>query len=229
MVRVTTPLPDVPRSLGQALRTYSDDDLAAVLRARPDVANPLATDIGQLTSRATSRGSALRALERLDRFTLDVLDAVAVRDALGDGPITLSDVAQLLGVDSEPARPVLHQLRMHALLWGPDAHLKLVRIVREILAHPAGLGPSARQCLRVYPPRRLARLVTDLGMPPTGNPVSDAAAVAELFADPVRLDAVLAELPDPQAHAYLDRLKDGPSTAWVAPPPCSTPTGRKSR
>jgi hypothetical protein len=215
VVRVTRPLPDVPRSLGQALRMYSDDDLAAVLRARPDVANPLPTDIGQLTSRATSRGSALRALERLDRFTLDVLDAVAVRDALVDGPNTLSDVAELLGVDPETVRPVLRQLRIHALLWGADDHLNLVRIVREILGHPAGLGPSARQCLRVYPPRRLARLVTDLGLRPTGNPVSDAAAAAELFADPVRLDALLAELPDPQAHAYLDRLKDGPPTAWV--------------
>jgi Helicase conserved C-terminal domain len=213
---MTMPSTEVPRSLAHALRGYSDEELAAVLRARPDIASPVPADIAQLTSRATTRTSALRALERLDRFTLDVLDAVAVREALADQPVTLPAVARLLGLDSDAVRPMLQQLRIHALLWGPDDHLRLVRIVREILGpYPGGLGPSVRQCLRVYPPRRLAHLVSDVGLRPTGNPVTDAAAVAALFADPVRLDALLHELDDPQARAYLDRLKDGPPTAWL--------------
>jgi hypothetical protein len=212
---MTTPPPDVPRSLAQALREYSDEDLAAVFQARPDLANPLPTNFGRLTNQAVSRGSALRALERLDRFALDVLDAVAVHEALIDGPITLTGVAKLLGVDPDTVRPVLERLRIHAVLWASNEHMRLVRIIRELLGHPAGIGPSARQCLRAYPPRRLARLVTDLGLRSTGNPVSDAAAVAQLFADPVRLDALLAALPDADARAYLDRLKDGPPTVWL--------------
>ena len=44
------------------LRSRSDDELTALLRARPDLARPVPTDMGALAHRATSRNAVLRAL-----------------------------------------------------------------------------------------------------------------------------------------------------------------------
>ena len=57
-------------------------------RNRPDLFNPVPADMTGLVARATTRLSVIRALDRLDRFTLQVLDALA---HLGD-PAELSAV-----------------------------------------------------------------------------------------------------------------------------------------
>jgi hypothetical protein len=59
-----------PRSLAEALRARDDASLAALLRARPDLITPVPTDLTQLATRAGTRASVVRALERLDRFAL---------------------------------------------------------------------------------------------------------------------------------------------------------------
>jgi len=87
-----------PRTLAEELRARSDEALTGLLRARPDLLNPVPGDLTQLSARLSSRASALRALERLDRFTLQVAEALAaapdgssdtvVRNLLaGHGPV----------------------------------------------------------------------------------------------------------------------------------------------
>ena len=73
------------RSLAEWLRAQPDEALAELLRARPDLAVPAAGDVGALANRAGVRFSVLRALEDLDAWTLQVLDAVVLATELPVG------------------------------------------------------------------------------------------------------------------------------------------------
>ncbi|MEV6128207.1 helicase C-terminal domain-containing protein [Streptomyces violaceusniger] len=68
----------MPRTLAEELRTRPDDALAALLRARPDLLSPVPNDLTQLATRAGTRASVVRAVERLDRFALQTAEALAV-------------------------------------------------------------------------------------------------------------------------------------------------------
>ncbi|HSK27477.1 MAG TPA: hypothetical protein VK894_11275, partial [Jiangellales bacterium] len=200
-----------PRSLADDLRARSDDELTALLRARPDLVSPVPVDMAQLATRATTRSSVVRALDRLDRFTLQVVDAIAVLPE----PTTAGAVRGLLGATVAEVRGALDHLRTLALLYGGERSLRLVRSVREALGpHPAGLGPPARQALLAHRPARLARLATDLGLAASGDPVGDADSVAALLGERPRLQQLLDEVGG-EALAALDSLAVGPPTGRV--------------
>ncbi len=129
-----------PRSLAEDLRARSDEDLAALLAARPDLVHPVPADLGALATRATTGPSASRALDRLDELALAVVTALG---ALPE-PVSLADVlGGIPGTRAADLRPVVSRLRTLALLWGEDDDLHLVRPVREALGtYPAGLGPA---------------------------------------------------------------------------------------
>src|SRR6478752_7227078 len=61
------------RTLADQLRSWPDDRLVALLRARPDLATPAPQDSSQLASRAATRSSIHRALDGLDRLELPCL------------------------------------------------------------------------------------------------------------------------------------------------------------
>src|SRR5512139_946733 len=77
-----------PRTLADQFRSWSDDALARLLEARPDLAVPAPQDSTQLASRASTRASALRAVDQLDLLGLAVIDGVV---ALG-GRASLDDL-----------------------------------------------------------------------------------------------------------------------------------------
>ncbi|MBB5786531.1 helicase C-terminal domain-containing protein [Jiangella mangrovi] len=200
-----------PRSLADDLRARADDELAALLRARPDLLVPVPADVSQLASRATTRASAVRALDRLDRFTLQVVDALVIAPA----PVSPDAVRAALGVADATVDKALVTLRTQALLWGPDDDLRLPRIVHEIVGpHPAGLGPPARQALLALAPSRLAAVMSGLGLSATGDHAGDAEAVAALLSDDAALTALLAELTD-DARSALAALTPGPPTGRI--------------
>src|SRR4051812_227229 len=196
------------RSLTDDLRGRDDAALMALVRDRPDLRTPVPADLAALAARATSRPSTQRALDHLDHLTLQVLDVLV---ALPDRS-SRADVRRLLG-DLDPSGP-LDRLRTLALVYGPDDDLTVTRSVREIVTEPAGLGPSAEQALRGYGPARLARLLTDLGGTPSGDPVADAAAVTTVLADPARVEALLTNA-DAAVRQLLATLTWGPSTGRV--------------
>jgi hypothetical protein len=70
--------PTVPRTLAEDLRARDDAALALLLRARPDLLTPVPNDLTQLATRAATRSSVLRTLDRLDTFTRQVAEALAV-------------------------------------------------------------------------------------------------------------------------------------------------------
>ncbi len=197
---------DLPRSLADDLRSRDDEALAALLQARPDLMNPVPSDVSSLAARATTRASVQRALEQLDLFTLQVVEVLCARP----DPMSDADVGSLLGLD--PAGP-LATLRAHGLVYG-ERDLVVVRLVREIIGPPAGLGPPAEELLRSYGPARLEQLATDLHVATTAEPAGTAAAIAGLFADPTRLGALLDGAPAESRDA-MAALTWGPPAGRV--------------
>ncbi|MYW05816.1 helicase-associated domain-containing protein, partial [Streptomyces sp. SID3343] len=200
-----------PRTLAEDLRGRTDEALGALLRARPDLTIPVPVDLTQLATRATTRASIARALERLDRFTLQVVDAAVV---LPDG-FSAERLYALIGEAPEAFERTVANLREQALLWGPADALRVVRTVRDLVgASPAGLGPTLAGALAATAPSRLQDLLADLGLASTHDAVSAITATTELFTDPVALDALLAQAPD-AAREVLDKLVWGPPTGSV--------------
>jgi hypothetical protein len=203
--------PEAPRSLADQLRGAGDENLVALLRARPDLTAPVPSDISQLASRATTRPSVARALDRLDRAAVAVVEAMALLDE----PTTLDAVASLLAWTPQQTAGHVDRLRRLALLWGDDDDLRLVRAARDVLGvQVAALGPPARMLLGALPPDRLGVLAAEVGIPPSRDPLALAARVAERIADPEWLPAALASA-GPEAVALASRLAQGPPTGRV--------------
>ncbi|MFF9849573.1 helicase-associated domain-containing protein [Streptomyces litmocidini] len=218
-----------PRTLAEALRARDDEGLAALLRARPDLLSPVPNDLTQLATRAGTRGSVVRALERLDRFALQTAEALAVAPDPAPYPVLL---ALLAGDEGDPAIEAalpgaVALLREQALVWGEDDRLRLVRTARELLApsaqhpSPTGLGPTVAEATAGMSPGRVQEIIAAAGLPATHDPVSAVAALTELFTDRARMGALLDEA-SPEALSVLDRLVWGPPygevTANPAPP-----------
>ncbi|MGW2724665.1 helicase-associated domain-containing protein [Streptomyces sp. NPDC001492] len=218
--------PAAPRSLAEALRNRDDASLAALLRARPDLITPVPTDLTQLATRAGTRASVVRALERLDRFALQTAEALAV----AADPAGYDELLGLMSGDGgDPAVTAalpraLGTLREQALVWGDDDRLRLVRTARELLApspqhpSPTGLGPTVQEATAGMSPGRIQEIVTAVGLPSTHDSVSAVASLTALYGDRARMAALLAEAPA-ESREVLDRLVWGPPYGQVTADP----------
>ncbi|NJP82987.1 DNA-binding protein, partial [Streptomyces sp. AA8] len=216
-----------PRTLAEELRARPDEALAGLLRARPDLLNPVPGDLTQLATRAGTRASVLRALERLDRFALQAAEALAV----APDPCPYGTLSALMTGDA-PGDPrvaealprALATLREQALVWGGEDRLRLVRTVRELLApspahpSPTGLGPTVAEATAGMSPGRLQQIIAAAGLPGTHDPVSAVAALTALFEDRTRMAELLAGAPA-EATAVLGRLLWGPPYGTVTADP----------
>ncbi|MBB6038997.1 helicase-associated domain-containing protein [Phytomonospora endophytica] len=167
--------------LAVRLRRMSDEALAGLLRDRPDLAVPEPADFTALAARATARASVARALDGLDRFALQILDGL--RYVATDGTADLDALLTLVD-DTENTLATVDRLRGLALVWGPDAQIRVSDAAADLLGrYVAGLGRPAEE------------LDPD---------------VAAVVADPATLRRTIMAAP-PAARAVLDRLAaDGP-------------------
>ncbi len=214
-----------PRTLADDLRSRDDGALAELLRTRPDLLSPVPNDLTQLATRAGTRASVVRAVERLDRFALQTAEAIAV----APDPCPYETLVALLAGDPEGMDPTgdpaydvpgelpraLRTLRAQALLWGEDDKLRLVRTVRELLTpnpsapSPTGLGPTLAEATAGMSPGRLQEILAMAGLPGTHDPVSALASLTSLFTDRARTAELLDGAP-PQSLVMLDKLRWGP-------------------
>lgn len=147
-----------PPTLAAWLRTRDDDQLAALLAARPDVARPAPSDVVALAGRLAVPVSVDRALDELDAGTLQVLDVVLLAPTDGVSPDEV--VAALPDVPGAVLTAALTALTDRALLWG-DEVLRAPDPVRRAVRHPAGLGRRAVD-LRVQLPADLPAVLDGL-------------------------------------------------------------------
>ncbi len=203
--------PAAHRSLADELRARPDEELAALLRARPDLTSPVPADIGQLAVRATTRASVARALDRLDRSALGVVEALCLLDE----PAEREALTSLLPFSDDHLDSLVQRLRTQALLWGPPQAIRVVRVVRDVLgAQIAGLGPPVRQVVSALPGERLGVLAAELGLPPSREHLAMAARVADRIADPGYLAQAVASVGN-EATMLLRRMADGPPSGRV--------------
>lgn len=180
-----------PTSLTGWLRARTDDELAELLRRRPDLALPAPADLAMLASRLSVRTSVQRALDGLDAFALRVLDALVLSSSTE--VVDLDRAAGLLGMlAAADLDRALTELEQSGLVWGSRPTLHLVATVREAVGpYPAGLGRPAAELQRFTP----------------------AVATAGL-GDPVRRAELIAGC-DPDERAVLERLAAGPPLGTI--------------
>jgi Helicase conserved C-terminal domain len=179
-------------TLTEHLRALPDGALAAVFSRRPDLLTPPPTDISALAARAQSRVSVARALDGLDLFSIEVLDAARLTRDPHDGDTTsLAAVLALTATaEADQVRAAVRQLEDLVILYGTDDALHIVAAVDEVSSpYPAGLGRPASQL--------------------------DPAAAA-LAADPAALRRALLAVA-PAGRAVLDRLAAGPPIGAASP------------
>ncbi|MEU9186914.1 helicase-associated domain-containing protein [Streptomyces sp. NPDC048484] len=217
-----------PRSLAEDLRARDDSSLSALLRARPDLITPVPTDLSQLATRAGTRASVIRALERLDRFALQTAEALAVAPDLAP----YGTLLELLAGDAcdpvvtEMLPRAVAALREQALVWGSDTRLRLVRTARELLApspqhpSPTGLGPTVAEATAGMSPGRIQELLAAAGLATTHDAVSAVESLTGLFTDRARMSALLDQAP-PESLEVLSRLVWGPPYGQVTADPAA--------
>src|SRR3954454_14083305 len=147
-----------PATLAGWLRSRSDEQLSALLVARPGGAPPAPPDLVALASRLAVPVSVDRALDELDAATLQVLDVVLLSptDGLPAGEIP----ARLPDVPMDDVVAAIDTLTGRALRWG-DEVLHAPDPVRRAVRYPAGLGRPATE-LRLALPGDLAAVLAEL-------------------------------------------------------------------
>ncbi len=114
-----------PRTLADQFRGWSNEQLSAMLEARPDLAMPAPHDSSQLAARVVVKASVLRALERLDALELTVLQALVQGTDPAELPATPESVAG-----------AIERLEALALVWGSPT--RPVLVVGDLLRLPPG-------------------------------------------------------------------------------------------
>ncbi|MFF5208031.1 helicase-associated domain-containing protein [Streptosporangium sp. NPDC000396] len=196
------------------LRGRSDDQLRALVTVRPELITPVPAHLEGLAARASSPSAIGRVLDRLDRFTLSVVETLAVLpEPIGYKPLRTQMARALPGAAGSPFQGALKEtverLRTLALVYGPDSALALAPGVREVLEAPAGLGPPAEELFRHHPAERLAELIHDVG-----GEGDTKEALAELLGDPETVGRLIQDV-SPQARSALNELAWGPASGRV--------------
>ena len=129
-----------PRTLTEAMRVMSAEELTTLLAARPDLLDPIPEEVAELASRSTTPASITRAIDELNRWLRTVAEALS---ALPD-PTSVGDLEAILGQSPAQVADAAQQLRGRGLLWGRDDQLHVVRPVREAFEpYPGGLAPPS--------------------------------------------------------------------------------------
>src|SRR3954453_11470343 len=151
-----------PRSLADWLRSADDGALSQLFADRPDLVLPVPPDVTVLAARAASRPSVLGAIDRLNRFELEVLELLTALDE----PITRDQIDAAIGdVPVDALHAAVERLRALAVVWGDD-ELHVLRTVRDLVVEPCGLGPPIAEAVAGLSTNRLRDLLQTLHLEP---------------------------------------------------------------
>jgi hypothetical protein len=208
-------------SVAEALAARTDDQLQALLVARPDLASPPPANVRVLADRVSGWSSVRTCLEGCDGGVVQVVHALCLLPS----PTTTGALADLLGIGAghgnlagrESLDRALARLEARALVFRPgDDQLHLLPAVRQHISQPAQLGPAFADAARSVPPGKLHALAAllDLRVPPAARATALARAVAEGLRDPGRLQRALRGAPR-GTDDLVQRLAQGPPVVFA--------------
>ena len=131
------------RSFSDYLRSVDDAALLDLFTARPDLVTPVPPDIASLAVRACSAPSLARAIDSLNQWQFQVLEATASLNEpfLEKSVITLTD---------KEAKSALEHLVRIGLVYPSDDGMRLPTQLRDVIGtEPAGLGPASMAKLKL--------------------------------------------------------------------------------
>ena len=131
------------RSFSDYLRSVDDAALLDLFTARPDLVTPVPPDIASLAVRACSAPSLARAIDSLNQWQFQVLEAAACLNEpfLEKSVVTLTD---------KEAKSALEHLVKIGLVYPSDDGMRLPTQLRDVIGtEPAGLGPASMAKLKL--------------------------------------------------------------------------------
>ena len=215
------------RALSKELQARSDESLRALFSARPDLISPGVPDFAALAARASGRVSVQRALERLNRPQMQVLETLHLCTNADTGHSASAAMLKKLinGSSVAAVDRLLHSLQELALVHRADPphgatpaaakqrHYLPVGSLKDVIGiYPAGLGRSYTELVRLQPAftQRVVQLVGELhragaSISPATTPMEAALSLQHWTATPESLQQILATAPDRTA-ALLARF-----------------------
>jgi hypothetical protein len=204
------------RALSKELQARSDDSLRALFCARPDLISPGVPDFAALAARASGRVSVQRALERLNRPQMQVLETLHLCTNADTGHSASAAMLKKLinGASVAAIDRLLHSLQELALIHradpphgvaaGKQRHYLPVGSLKDVIGiYPAGLGRSYTELVRLQPAfaQRVVQLVGELhrsgaSIPAATTPMEAALALQHWTATPQTLQQILATAPE---------------------------------
>jgi hypothetical protein len=131
------------RSFSDYLRSVDDAALLNLFTARPDLVTPVPPDIASLAVRACSAPSLARAIDSLNQWQFQVLEAAA---SLNEPFLEKSVVA----LTEKEAKGALDHLVTIGLVYPSEDGLRLPTQLRDVIGtEPAGLGPASLAKLKL--------------------------------------------------------------------------------
>jgi hypothetical protein len=119
------------------LRARADDALASIFKLRPDLVSPVPNDFSALAARATSTPSLVRALDSINMWHYQIIEAAC---ALPE-PFKKSEI---VSVTSEETAFALDHLWQMGLLYKEGNNYRTPTNLKMLIGdEPAGLGPIA--------------------------------------------------------------------------------------
>lgn len=215
------------RALSKELEARSDNSLRALFAARPDLISPMAPDFAALAARASARVSVQRALERLNKPEMQVLETLHLCTNADTGhSVSAAGLKKVIGGSTLSALdPILAKLQELALVHRADPpagspatssrqrfYLPVGSLKDVIGIYPAGLGRSYTELVRLQPAfaQRVVQLVAELhhsglGIHPASTPMDAALALQRWTSSPENLRTILATAPE-RTVALLDKF-----------------------
>lgn len=131
------------RSFSDYLRSVDDAALLNLFSARPDLVTPVPPDIASLAVRACSAPSLARAIDSLNQWQFQVLEAAV---SLNE-PFLEKNVVTLT---ANEAKTALEHLVRIGLVYPSDDGMRLPTQLRDVIGtEPAGLGPASMAKLKL--------------------------------------------------------------------------------
>ena len=131
------------RSFSDYLRSIDDAAFLKLFASRPDLVIPVPPDIASLAVRACSAPSLARAIDSLNHWQFQVLEACA---SLSE-PFLLKN---LTAITDKAAAKALDHLISIGLVYPSDDGMRLPSQLRDVIGNePAGLGPASMVKLKL--------------------------------------------------------------------------------